>query len=115
VDDDALIASSTAALLEDLGHHVMEFPSGEEALAAIRGGLRPDLVITDHAMPGMTGVALAAALREHVPDLPILLATGYAELQGEQRIELPRIAKPYTQQQLSIEIGRLLTRHVHAA
>lgn len=115
VDDDALIATSTAALLEDLGHRVMEFQSGEEALAAIRGGLRPDLVITDHAMPGMTGVDLAIALREHVPDLPILLATGYAELQGEQRIELPRIAKPYTQQQLSIEIERLLTQHVHPA
>jgi signal transduction histidine kinase len=115
VDDDALIATSTAALLEDLGHRVMEFRSGEEALAAIRGGLRPDLVITDHAMPGMTGVDLAVALREHFPDLPILLATGYAELQGEQRIELPRIAKPYTQQQLSIEIERLLTQHVHPA
>jgi signal transduction histidine kinase len=114
VDDDALIAASTAALLEDLGHRVVEFPSGQEALAAIRGGLRPDLVITDHAMPGMTGVDLAIALREHDPDLPILLATGYAEIQGEQRIELPRIAKPYTQQQLSTEIERLV-QHVHSA
>lgn len=113
VDDDALIAASTAALLEDLGHQVVEFPSGQEALAAIEGGLRPDLVITDHAMPGMTGVELAIALREHAPELPILLATGYAELQGAQRIELPRIAKPYTQQQLSTEIERLLSQRVH--
>ena len=114
VDDDALIATSTAALLEDLGHRVMEFPSGQEALAAIREGLCPDLVITDHAMPGMTGVELAIALRAHQPDLPILLATGYAELQGAPPIELPRIAKPYTQQQLSIEIERLLAQRVHA-
>ena len=113
VDDDALIATSTAALLEDLGHRVVEFRSGQEALAAIRAGLRPDLVITDHAMPGMTGVELASALREHEPDLPILLATGYAELQGAQRIELPRIGKPYTQQQLSMEIERLLSQRVH--
>ena len=115
VDDDALIATSTAALLEDLGHRVFEFPDGQEALAAIRGGLRPDLVITDHAMPGMTGVELAIALREHDPDLPILLATGYAELQGAQRIELPRIAKPYTQRQLSAEIERLLSQRIHSA
>ena len=109
VDDDALIAASTAALLEDLGHRVIEARSGPEALAVIRGGVRPDLVITDHAMPGMTGVDLAVALRERDSELPILLATGYAELQEGQRIELPRISKPYTQQQLSSEIVRLLS------
>jgi signal transduction histidine kinase/CheY-like chemotaxis protein len=112
VDDDALIAASTAALLEDLGHHVIEARSGPEALAVFQGGVRPDLVITDHAMPGMTGLDLAVALREQDSELPILLATGYAELQGGQRIELPRISKPYTQQQLSSEIGRLLSERV---
>ncbi|HET6912201.1 MAG TPA: ATP-binding protein [Rhodanobacteraceae bacterium] len=113
VDDDALIAASTAALLEDLGHRVVEARSGAEALAVVQGGFRPDLVITDHAMPGMTGVDLAMALRERDSKLPILLATGYAELQDGQRIELPRIAKPYTQQQLSSEIVRLLSGRVH--
>lgn len=113
VDDDALIAASTATLLEDLGHRVIEARSGREALAVVRGGLRPDLVITDHAMPGMTGVDLAMALREQDSQLPILLATGYAELQDGQRIELPRISKPYTQQQLSSEIVRLLSGRVH--
>ena len=108
VDDDALIAASTVALLEDLGHHVVEAHSGKEALAILREGLNPDLVITDHAMPGMTGTDLAVRLRVHDPRLPILLATGYAELQGELPIELPRLAKPYTQEQLSLEIARLL-------
>ncbi|HEX7128670.1 MAG TPA: ATP-binding protein [Rhodanobacteraceae bacterium] len=109
VDDDALIGASTAALLDDLGHKVVEARSGREALAAIQDGLRPDLVITDYAMPGMTGVDLALALREQDANMPILLATGYAELNGAPDIELPRIAKPYTQQQLSSEIGRLLS------
>jgi CheY-like chemotaxis protein len=108
VDDDALIATSTVALLEDLGHRVVEAHSGKEALAILREGLNPDLVITDHAMPGMTGTDLAVRLRVHNPKLPILLATGYAELQGEPPIELPRLAKPYTQEQLSVEIARLL-------
>jgi signal transduction histidine kinase len=108
VDDDALIAASTAALLEDLGHRVIEAHSGKEALAILREGLHPDLVITDHAMPGMTGIDLAITLRVHDPKLPILLATGYAEIQGEIAIELPRLAKPYTQEQLSSEIAVLL-------
>jgi signal transduction histidine kinase len=108
VDDDALIAGSTVALLEDLGHRVVETHSGNEALAILQAGLNPDLVITDYAMPGMTGIDLAVMLRGRDPKLPILLATGYAELQTELLIELPRIAKPYTQQQLSFEIARLL-------
>jgi CheY-like chemotaxis protein len=108
VDDDPLIAASTSALLEDLGHRVIEVNSGDEALAALEGGLNPDLIITDHAMPGMTGTELAADVRARDPDIPILLATGYAELQGDDGLALPRLAKPYTQTQLSAEISRLL-------
>jgi CheY-like chemotaxis protein len=108
VDDDPLIASSTAALLEDLGHRVVEANSGPGALRLIDGGLRPDLVITDHAMPGMTGADLAALLRLKAPELPILLATGFAEVDSQQTCDLPRLAKPYTQAQLSTEIARLL-------
>jgi signal transduction histidine kinase/CheY-like chemotaxis protein len=108
VDDDALIAASTAALLEDLGHRVVEAHSGKEALAILKQGLNPDLVVTDYAMPGMTGLDLALTLRVRDPELPILLATGYADLHGESPIELPRLAKPYTQEQLSLEIARLL-------
>jgi CheY-like chemotaxis protein len=110
VDDDALIASSTAALLEDLGHRVAEAHSGQEALVLMQDGFAPDIVVTDYAMPGMTGMDLAVALRTRHPGLPILLATGYAELQGVQPLELPRIAKPYTRQQLSAEVVRLLSR-----
>ncbi len=108
VDDDTLIAASTAALLEDLGHRVVEAHSGKEALAILENGLNPDVVITDYAMPGMTGIDLALKLRGRDPHLPILLATGYAEIQGEPPIELPRLAKPFTQEQLSFEITRLL-------
>jgi signal transduction histidine kinase/CheY-like chemotaxis protein len=110
VDDDFLIAASTAALLEDLGHEVVESNSGAEALERLEGGLKPDLVITDHAMPGMTGMQLAEAIHKSHPHLPILLATGYADLADVQDVRLPRLAKPYTQQQLSHEIGLLLAR-----
>ena len=110
VDDDALIAGSTAALLEDLGHRVVETHSGDEALGLMQEGFAPDILVTDYAMPGMTGMDLTVAVRKQHPTLPILLATGYAELQGAQPIELPRIAKPYTRQQLSAEIVRLVAR-----
>jgi signal transduction histidine kinase len=115
VDDDALIAASTAGLLEDLGHRVVEAHSGKEAIAFLEGGLKPDLVITDHAMPGMTGVDLALTLRARDPKIPILLATGYAEPPRDVPIELHRLAKPYTQEQLSVEIARLLPERIAQA
>jgi signal transduction histidine kinase len=110
VDDDTLIAASTAALLEDVGHRVVKAHSGKEALTILESGLNPDVVITDYAMPGMTGIDLALKLRGRDPELPILLATGYAEIQGEAPLELPRLAKPFTQEQLSWEIARLLPK-----
>jgi signal transduction histidine kinase len=111
VDDDVLVASSTAELLKDLGHGVVETHSGAEALAALDGGLHPDLIITDHAMPGMTGADLAVRVQSEHPELPILLATGYAEQPAGSIIDLPRLAKPYTRDQLSMEIARLLPAH----
>ncbi|WP_158915859.1 ATP-binding protein [Caulobacter sp. S45] len=108
VDDDPLIAASTVALLEDLGHNVIDVNSAVDALDVLNNGLRPDLIITDHAMPGMTGMELAMTVRARAPEIPILLATGYAELDGEEAIDLPRLAKPYTQDQLSAQISRLL-------
>jgi signal transduction histidine kinase len=56
VDDDLLIAGSTVALLEDLGHEVVEVHCAREALQLLEGGLATDLLMTDHAMPGMTGM-----------------------------------------------------------
>ena len=108
VDDDLLIAGSTVALLEDLGHEVVEVHSAREALQLLEQGLATDLLITDHAMPGMTGVELAREARRQRPQLPILLATGFAESEGVKVVDVDRLAKPYTQDQLAAEIARLL-------
>jgi signal transduction histidine kinase len=108
VDDDLLIAGSTVDLLEDLGHQVVEAHSATEALQLLEGGLAADLLITDHAMPGMTGIELAREVRRQYPRLPILLATGFAELEGSEVVEVSCLAKPYTQTQLATEIARLL-------
>jgi CheY-like chemotaxis protein len=106
VDDDALIAMSTADMLEDLGHRVLQAGSGQAALDLLRSEAPIDLLMTDYAMPRMNGAQLAAAARALRPDLPVLLATGYAELPPGSN--LPRIGKPYQQEQLAAAIDRLL-------
>lgn len=107
VEDDALIAMSTVGLLEDLGHRVVDASRGSEALAILRERPDVDLMITDYSMPGMTGAEVARAARGMRPDLPILLATGFADLPDGEELNLPRLRKPYLQQQLAAEIARL--------
>ncbi len=109
VDDDPLISTSTVDMLEDLGHTVIEANSAREALEIIDAGRPLDLLMTDHAMPGMTGLQLAEIVRQKRPALPILLATGYAEM-PEGAMPLPRLSKPYQQAQLNEQINRLLAK-----
>ena len=108
VDDDPLIAMSTTEMLEDLGHRVIGANSGRHALDILNSGEPLDLMMTDHVMPGMTGIELAAATRELRPSLPILLATGYADLPEGSQLDLPRLAKPYHQEQLRERLDQLL-------
>ena len=108
VDDDVLIAMSTVDMLEDLGHTVREANSGLEALKLIEDGERFDLVVTDYAMPRMNGGAFAVAARKLQPGLPILLATGYADLPADSGVALPRLSKPYDQRLLAREISKLM-------
>jgi PAS domain S-box-containing protein len=108
VDDDTLIAMSTVDMLEDLGHHAIEANSGDRALDILRDDRTIDLLITDYSMPRMNGAQLAVAAREIRPELPILLATGYAEVPAGSGVGLPRIGKPYQQRQLASEIARVL-------
>jgi signal transduction histidine kinase len=103
VDDDSMVAESTAAMLSDLGHTVLLASSGPAALDRIRADAAIELVITDHAMPGMTGVELAKHIRQARPELPIILATGYADLPGGDDLGLPRLAKPYRQAEAELE------------
>jgi signal transduction histidine kinase len=108
VDDDPIVASGTAAMLEDLGHVATEVCSGDAALQLLGSEPAIDLVITDHAMPGMTGTELAACIRRRWPDLPIVIATGYAEVPGESDLGLPRLSKPYRQQELAQLLAQLI-------
>ncbi|MBY5817733.1 PAS domain S-box protein [Rhizobium leguminosarum] len=107
VDDDGLVLMNTTLMLEDLGHTVFEAMAGTEALDILRKQ-QVDLVICDHAMPRMTGAQLAQAIRSEWPDIPIILATGYAEIpQGADIVDLPRLGKPFSQAQLAEAISRV--------
>ncbi|MGB8922637.1 MAG: PAS domain S-box protein [Pseudomonas sp.] len=96
VDDDSLVLTSTTLLLEDLGHRVVSATSGANALMLFDQEVI-DLLITDMAMPQMSGAQLAHAVRLLKPDLPIILATGYAERLEGFAAQLPRLPKPFTQ------------------
>ncbi|WP_413777287.1 PAS domain S-box protein [Sphingomonas sp. S2-65] len=99
VDDDALVLTNTAAMLEDAGHRVIQASSGKQALQLLSES-QVDLLVTDFAMPDMNGVQLADAARAGWPDLPALLVSGFAELSDEVGANLPRLAKPFRRDQL---------------
>jgi PAS domain S-box-containing protein len=100
VDDDNLVLTNMAAMLEDLGHRVVVAASASDALTALSEHA-VDLVITDYAMPQMTGLQLAREIAARRPGLPIVLATGYAELPPGEGENLPRLAKPFSQAELA--------------
>ncbi|HEX7790990.1 MAG TPA: PAS domain S-box protein [Afipia sp.] len=108
VDDDGLVLMNTTVMLRDMGHTVFEATSGNQALEILRREQSVDLVITDHAMPKMTGVQLAAAIKAERPGLPIILATGYAELPSGEVADLPKLGKPFRQQDLMQAVAAVM-------
>jgi len=108
VDDDSLVLTSTRLLIEDLGHRVLCAPSGTQALRLYEQHPDIDLVITDMAMPQMDGAQLAKLLRDRQPDLPVILATGYAERLEGFATQLPRLTKPFKQIDLVHIIGQTM-------
>ena len=105
VDDDALVSMGAADMLMDLGHSVTEASSGTQALQILEANPEFDLVVTDYAMPGMTGLDLAAKIKELRPHMPIIIATGYAELPPDAPHDFLRLGKPYSQEELADMIG----------
>jgi len=108
VDDDALVLTNTVAMLDELGHEGIAASSGKEALDILRRHGTIDLVITDYAMPYMTGLQLAHAIKAEWPDLPVIIATGFAEMEPEIQPGLLRLAKPFTEAELAGGLERIV-------
>jgi CheY-like chemotaxis protein len=83
---------------------------GNEALQILQRESNIDLVITDHAMPGMTGVQLTDAIQAAWPKLPVILATGYVELAEGEHIHVQRLTKPYGRAELLKAIRKAMVR-----
>lgn len=105
VDDEDLVRSSTADMLEDLGYVVVEAASAEEALRLLEDGLVPDLLVTDHLMSGLSGADLVRRIAATRP-LQALIISGYAEVEGIAP-DLPRLVKPFRQTELAHAIAAL--------
>jgi len=112
VDDDILVLATMCAQLEDLGHHVTPSNSGEQALITLESGQHFDVIISDHAMPVMTGSQFAHRAKKLRPELPIIIASGYADLPGNLDFDLPRLKKPFTQADLALAIASAISGNV---
>jgi signal transduction histidine kinase/ActR/RegA family two-component response regulator len=85
VEDDADVRRVIVECLGLIGYAVTEAPDGTAGLAAL-ASVRPDLLMVDYAMPGMTGAEVISKAREIWPDLPVILATGYADMAAVERL-----------------------------
>jgi PAS domain S-box-containing protein len=114
VDDEELVRESTAEMLSDLGYRVVEAESGEEALRLADGGLKFDVLVTDHLMPGMNGSDLARTLIDRFPNCSALIVSGYSELDGISP-DLNRLSKPFRQSELCTALAKLRTGPIRGA
>lgn len=110
VDDEELVRSGTAEMLSDAGYRVLQASSAHEAIAMLTKHRDIKALITDYAMPGMTGAELARRAAQLNASLPILLITGFASTDGKVALDVPRLSKPFGQAELVEAVGRLLER-----
>jgi CheY-like chemotaxis protein len=97
VDDDERARLNTVTMLEDLGHTVLQAHSGEQALEVLSREPAVDLVVTDMAMPVMSGLDLCSAAQSLYPSLRFVLATGAGEAPDREEPALLRLSKPFLQ------------------
>jgi CheY-like chemotaxis protein len=118
-DDHSGVRATTAALLQDLGHEVFEACDGPALIARLEDAPHDcDIIISDYAMPLVSGADVIERARALRPGLPCVLITGYAEIESIARRpqDVPVLAKPFSPEQLSQAIRTALCQGtVHAA
>ncbi len=113
IDDEEPVLAATAEVLSRLGYEAVSFSDSHAALAAFQAAPeRFDVVVTDEAMPGLTGTGLARVLRSHRPDLPIVLVSGYTgALQTQQALAAgvrELLSKPIRSHEMAATLARVL-------
>lgn len=104
VDDEEAVRGAAAQMLSEIGYDVVEADSAEAAIALVEGGLAPDLLVSDHLMPGMTGTELARHLRGRLPVMGVLIVSGYADV-ATLSPDLAHLPKPFRATDLSAALG----------
>ena len=89
------------------GYDVVQAADGEEALALLDAAGPFDLLVTDYAMPGLSGLELIDAVRLRKPQMPILMVTGYADT-GQEAADVPRLQKPFLPAELVDRVQALI-------
>jgi PAS domain S-box-containing protein len=116
VEDEAVLASIIQRILAGLGYEVQSFGNGEKAFDYFQADAHSfDLVLADHHMRPVDGIALARKVREVRPSIPVVLYSGMfdrrlsarAEAEGIQRL----LAKPLNRLELAFEIRKVLDEH----
>jgi CheY-like chemotaxis protein len=117
VDDHPEVRVTTAALLREIGHSVIEAPTGAEALELLRSSDHAfDLLLSDYAMPQLSGTEIVTLAREFRPDLPALLITGYADNEVRERPEdVPILSKPFTLPDLAAAVSKTIKVHAQSS
>ena len=114
VEDDDSVRQLMAESLEAIGYAVTQAADGETALGLLRQAV-PDLLITDYLMPGMTGAELMQKVRSEAPDLPMIIATGYADMKAIEEVigENQLLRKPFPLAELAATVARALEPVLH--
>jgi signal transduction histidine kinase len=107
VDDEALVRASTAHMLSELGFTVTEVGSAEEAVGLLRDGFCPDLLVTDHLMPGKSGTELVKEAQAMCPDMRALIVSGYADEAGIAN-DVARLVKPFRHSDLAASVTAVM-------
>ena len=113
VEDEAAVRMFGARALRNKGYKVLEADNGEGALEVIGSAGQPiDLIISDVVMPGMDGHTLIKRVRRELPDVKVILMSGYAEDVSAAEIErdptIHFLAKPFTLKGLAGKVKELM-------
>jgi len=109
VDDDPDVRSVTSMMLGSLGYSVVEAESGDDALKKIDTGI--ELVLTDFAMPNMTGAELAEIIRRNYPEMPVMFITGFADIDILDVDQQLIVQKPYKEEELARKLANVLMKN----